>query len=119
MFVGAAAGVCLTREHLVLEAIAAERMPRRLVVCGVESAAFFEVRDYGEGSREIARVLNRSGVKPVAEDRGKLLFAFDSLEARERAWRQVGADAEWAGLRESVMLRELAVYRLKNNSFDT
>lgn len=95
----------------MLEAIAAERMPHRMVVRGVEKSAFFELRDYGEGSREIAGVLKRRGVTPVAEKRGKLLFAFDSLEARERAWRQVGADAEWVGLRQRVVLRELAVYR--------
>jgi hypothetical protein len=111
MFVGAAAGACLASEHLVLEAIAAERMPHRLVVRGVKKSAFFELRDYGEGTRKIAGVLKRSGVRPVAEDRGKLLFAFDSLEARERAWRQMGADSEWVGLRDRVVLRELAVYR--------
>jgi hypothetical protein len=47
MFVGGLAGVCLAGEYLVLEAVAAERMPHRIVVCGVERAPFFELRDYG------------------------------------------------------------------------
>jgi hypothetical protein len=105
MFVGGAAGLGLLREHLVLEAIAAERMPHRMLVRGVKWAPFFELRDYG-GAR-VAEVLNRHGIRPVLEEGGRFLFSFQSLEVRERAWREIAADAEWCG----AALREIAVYR--------
>jgi hypothetical protein len=101
MFVGGLAGVCLAGEYLVLEAVAAERMPHRIVVCGVERAPFFELRDYG-GAVPL-EVFNRHGVRAVLEENGRLLFAFESLAARERAWREVSVDG--------ASLKEIAVYR--------
>ena len=98
------------RGRLVLEAIAAERMPHRLVVHGVERAEYFELRDYG--SAEIAGVLERCGVRAVWADRGRFLFAFESLEARESAWRRVGVAPAGMG----AGLREIAVYRTKGIS---
>ena len=88
-----------------MEAIAAERMPHQLVVHGVERAEFFELRDYGAGWAAAKRILEQHDVHAVKEERGKALFAFESLAARERAWRRVGGDC--AG----VVVRELAVYR--------
>lgn len=108
---GSMAGVCATRRPLVLEAIAAERMPQRLVVPAVSPSAFFELRDYGAGAVRLAGVLNRHGIRPVLEHRGRLLFPFETLAARERAWRLVSADPQWIALRDSVVLGELAVYR--------
>jgi hypothetical protein len=108
IFVGALAGVCARREHLVLEAIAAERMPHRLVVSGVEMSPFFELRDYGSAAPRLVAILNRHGIKPVLEENGRFLFPFDSLAARERAWRRVSADPEWVRLHAHVS--ELAVY---------
>jgi hypothetical protein len=100
MFVGTMAGGCIVPECLVLEAIAAERVPHRLVVWGVRKAPFFEVRDYGDA--EVAGILDRQGIRAVYSESGRFLFAFESLQARERAWRGVSVDAS---------LREIAVYR--------
>jgi hypothetical protein len=101
MFVGSLAGVCVAGEHLVLEAIAAERMPHRIVVRGLKRAPFFELRDYG--TAEVAGILDRQGIRAVYSENGRYLFAFESLAARERAWRAVRVDG--------VSLREIAVYR--------
>jgi hypothetical protein len=101
MFVGSLAGVCLAGESLVLEAIAAERMPHRIVVRGVERAPFFELRDYG--TAEVAGILNRQGILAVSSENGRYLFAFESLAARERAWREIRMDG--------ISPREIAVYR--------
>jgi hypothetical protein len=105
MFVGGLAGVGLRREHLILEAIAAERMPHRLVVSGIERAPFFELRDYGANAARVGEILRRHGVVAVLEENGRLLFPFESLAARERTWRELSADFE------SHALREIAVYR--------
>jgi hypothetical protein len=96
-------------EHLVLEAIAAERMPQRVVVRGVERAAFFEVRDYGAAGARVASVLCRRGIRPVWQGKGRFLFAFKTLEERERIWREICAEPEWMGL--GLALREITVYR--------
>lgn len=109
MLVGAMAGICVHRERLVLEAIAAERMPHRVVLRGVARAAFFEVRDYGASARRVAGVVHRRGIRPVLLGNGRVLFAFETLAARERAWREVNADPEWIGL--GVGLKELAIFR--------
>jgi hypothetical protein len=93
----------------VLEAIAAERMPQRVVVKGVESAAFFELRDYGADAALVAPVLWRLGIRPVLRENGRFLFAFETLSARERAWREIATDPEWTGL--SAVLREITVFR--------
>ena len=104
MFVGGLAGVGLAGEHLVLEAIAAERMPHRIVVSGIERAPFFELRDYG--SAEVAEVLERHGIRTAWGEGGRFLIPFETLAERERAWREVGGKADWASL------REIAVYRV-------
>ena len=94
------AGACAPlREPLVLEAIAAEKMPQRLIVRGVAPAPFFELRDYGTAAPELG------ALRPVFEQNGKLLFAFETLAARERVWRELGAIAA------SASLREIAIYR--------
>lgn len=96
-------------ECFVLEAIAAERMPQRVVVSGVAGAAFFEVRDYGAAGARVASVLCRRGIRPVCQENGRFLFAFETLAARERMWREIGAEPEWMGL--GLDLREITVYR--------
>ena len=109
---GAAAGTCWPRrECLVLEAIAAERMPQKMVVRGVEPAAFFELRDYGAAGDRAVEVLTERGIKPVLREQGRLLFAFESLVERERTWRELSADAEWTLISKSFALTELALYR--------
>ena len=111
LFFGAVAGVCLPREHLVLEAIAAERMPHRMVVRGVARAPFFELRDYGAAGARVVGVLHRCGMRAVWLGGGRFLFPFDSMAARESAWRAASADPRWIEIREGVGLREIAVYR--------
>jgi hypothetical protein len=106
------AGVLVPGEHFVLEAIAAERMPHRMVVSGVKRSPFFELRDYGAEGTRVIGVLNRHGIRAVLEEGGRFLFPFETLASREKAWRDVSVDAEWVGLRESVALKELAVFRL-------
>lgn len=101
MFVGSLAGACLAGEYLVLEAIAAERMPHRIIVSGVKRAPFFELRDYG--TAEIGSILDRLGIPSLYLENGKYLFAFESLAARERVWREVRMDG--------ASLREITVYR--------
>jgi hypothetical protein len=82
----------------VLEAIAAERMPHRMVVWGVPRAAVYELRDYGASGAAVAEILGRRGVRGVLWDDGRMLFGFESLEARERVWREVSLDAECVGV---------------------
>jgi hypothetical protein len=110
MFVGGMASVCLPREHLVLEAIAAERMPHRLVVSGVEPSPFFEVRDYGTASPGLHAILVARG-HALRLENGKFLFSFDSLASRERAWREMGADPGWIEMRQNAVVNEIALYR--------
>jgi hypothetical protein len=101
MFLGGMVGAGAAGKYLVLEAVAAEMMPHRIVVRGVERAPFFELRDYG-GAVPL-EVFHRHGVRAVLEEDGRVLFAFESLAARERAWREAGA---WG-----ASLTEIAVYR--------
>jgi hypothetical protein len=79
-------------------------MPHRMVVRGVEWSPYFELRDYGA-----ARVcLDERGIKPVLRDGGRLLFAFESLAAREKAWREGGADPGSAELREIAIFKTIS-----------
>jgi len=96
---------------LVLEAIAAERMPHRIAVTGVEWAPYFELRDYGAARADVVAALSERGIRPVLRENGRLLFAFESLAAREKAWREAGADPEWIRVGRSVVLKELTVFR--------
>jgi hypothetical protein len=102
--VASAAGLCASRQHVVLEAIAAEKMPHRLVISGVKPSAFFEIRDYGA---ECPAIFGDA----LRLENGKFLFAFDSLEARERAWRERSADPRWIAVRRNAVLNEIALYR--------
>lgn len=101
MFVGALTGASLAGDPLVLEAVAAERMPQTLVVSGIKRSPFFELRDYGDA--KVAAILGRQGIRAVYSENGRFLFAFESLAERERAWRKISVDG--------VSLREIAVYR--------
>lgn len=109
MFVGGMAGACAGRSHLILEAIAAERMPQRMVVSGVARSPFFELRDYMVATPRMVHLLNRHKIRPVLEENGRFLFSFQTLAARERAWRSVSADPEWTELQTN--LSEISIYR--------
>jgi hypothetical protein len=111
---GIVAGVCARREWLVLEAVAAERMPHRMVVSGVARSPFFELRDYGVMRPGMVEVLERYGIRAVWERDGRFLFPFETLAAREKAWRRVSADADWNALRTE--LREISVFRVRDSS---
>jgi hypothetical protein len=76
-------------------------MPHRILVRGVKRAPVFELRDYG--TAEVGGILDRQGIRALCEENGRYLFAFESLAARERAWREVRLDG--------VSLREIALYR--------
>jgi hypothetical protein len=110
VFVGGLASACVPRNHLILEAIAAERMPHRLVVSGVEPSPFFEVRDYGTVCPELDAMLVARG-HALRLENGKFLFSFDSLALRERAWREMSADPQWIGVRQNAVVNEIALYR--------
>ena len=103
------AGLCVPRERLVLKAIAAERMPHELLVSGVARSNFFELRNYGVPHERLIPILNRHGIRPALEENGRFLFPFKSLAAREGAWREVSADAEWIAL--APQLNEIAIYK--------
>jgi hypothetical protein len=111
IFIGGVAGLCAAGDHLVLEAIAAERMPHRIVVHGVAWAPVFEVRDYGAARDRAVEVLRRCGPLPYGQGPGdgKLLFSFESLASRESAWRRASTDPAWIEI--GARLREIAVYR--------
>ena len=106
-FGGGLASLFVRRDFLVLEAIAAERMPHRMVVCGVARAPFFELRDYGMDCQELYGIFSHA----LRLENGKFLFPFESLAARERAWREMSADPKWIAVRQNADLNEIAVYR--------
>jgi hypothetical protein len=103
----------------VLEAIAAARMPQRVVVRGVEPAAFFELRDYGISGPRMLEAWNRCGIRPVLEENGRFLIPFETLAARERAWRELSFDTEWIGMEKRVALKELTLYRQQTAGLST
>lgn len=83
-----------------------------MVVSGVQRAPFFELRDYGVSDPRMVEIWKRRGMWPVLDERGRFLIPFETLAARERAWREVGGDAEWIGLGKRVVLKELTLFRL-------
>jgi hypothetical protein len=106
LFLGGLAGVCAP-QPLVLEAIAAERMPHRLLVSGVPRSPFFELRDYETPCSELLVALGHA----QRLGNGKLLFPFDSLAQREQLWRRINADPQWIAVRNNAVVNEIAVYR--------
>ena len=106
LFVGAMAAACVPGNGLVLEAIAAVKMPQRLIVHGVARSEFFELRDYGK-SPLAAFFKDRA----IMHDGGRFLFAFDSLAHRESTWRSLSVDPLWIALNRNATLRELTIFR--------
>ena len=102
------AAVCAPGDGLVLEAIAAEKMPQKLVLHGVARAEFFELRDYGQSP--LADFFESRGLRAVLHQEGRFLFSFNSLAAREATWRRLSADPEWHAI-STVALRELTVFK--------
>ena len=82
-----------------------------MVVRGVESAAFFELREYAVSAPPMIEVWNRHGIRPVLQNGGRFLIPFETLTARERAWRELSLDAEWIRNEKTVDLTEVTLYR--------
>ena len=108
IFLAGATGSGLARRTVVWEAIAAERMPHRIVVHDAPSAPFLELRDYERVTASMLAIFKRYGMRPVLSGRGRLLIPFESLGAREEAWRGVSGDRDWVG---AAVVR-IAVYRM-------
>jgi hypothetical protein len=82
-----------------------------MVVRGVEWSPYFELRDYGTAAPGVVEILGERGIRPALQENGRLLFAFETLVAREKAWRNIGADPVWVEIGAGAGLREIAVYR--------
>jgi hypothetical protein len=93
-----------------LEAIAAERMPHRMVVRGVEWSAYFELREYAHLEPRMVAIWNRYEIRPALRESGRVLIPFETLDARERAWREVSSDSEWTERGETVALKTLTLF---------
>jgi hypothetical protein len=100
------AAACVPGNRLVLEAIAAETLPQRLIVHGVARSEFFELRDYGQS--QLAAFFEH---RAILHDGGRFLFAFDSLAERESTWRSLSVDPKWIALNRNVTLCELTIFR--------
>lgn len=117
MFAGVLAGLPMGQRGTVLEAIAAAHMPHRLFVrdsglIGADDPRLFELRVYqSTAPARLSAIFRRHGIRPLMEGTGAFLIPFDSLAAREKAWRELGADPEWAEARGESALREMAIYR--------
>lgn len=104
--------------RIVLEAIVAPQLPRRLLVHGLSTAAgLFEFRVYGTHPRAMPAILERHGIRPVWQENSAIgtayLIPFKSLEVRQRAWDAFNADPDWHALRAGahVNLKEISLYR--------
>jgi hypothetical protein len=103
---------------IALDAIVGPRLPRRLLVHGLSTAAvLFELRVYGSHPRAMQAVMERHGIRPalreVSATGTAYLIPFESLEARQRAWDAFNADPDWHALRAAgpVNVKEISLYR--------
>jgi hypothetical protein len=92
---------------VVVEAIAAEKMPQRLVLSGIAPAPYFELRQYE--FLKAPPLWKDHGLRPVWSKNGRFLFSFESLGAREQAWRSLSGDPNWPGAQVS----ELSLWRTR------
>ena len=104
------------------------RISRRQFACGIAGAAALgsatgrrslvvERRIYAPNSvLPPPEILRRNGIRPGSiartDDGTVYLIAFDTLEARVKAWDQFNADQDWYVLRNAgtVALQEVQVY---------
>jgi hypothetical protein len=104
------------------------RISRRQFACGIAGVAVMgsvtarppgvvERRVYAPGSvLPPPEILRRNGIRPEsiarAEDGTVYLIAFDTLEARVKAWDRFNADEDWCVIRDAgnVALQEIRVY---------
>ena len=78
-------------------------------------AGYVELRRYRfdrEEDRLLApEVFVRAGIRPLLTgEAGDFLFGFETLATREKAWREISGEPEWAGLR--AQLEDLAIYKM-------
>jgi len=114
---------------LALDAIAAPRLPHRLMVDNMfvdnmfvgntdRRAAIFEVRVYADPSRAMQSILERHGIRPTLLKHSATgtayLIPFESLGARQRAWDAFNTDPAWHAIRAcaAVNLKEISLYRV-------
>ena len=104
------------------------RISRRQFACGIAGVAALgsatgrpslvvERRIYAPGSvLPPPEILRRNGIQPRSiartDDGTVYLIAFDTLEARVKAWDRFNADQDWCVIRNAgtVALREVQVY---------
>ena len=104
------------------------RISRRQFACGIAGIAALgsamaqppgvaERRIYARGSvLPPPEILRRNGIRPKsiarAENGTVYLIAFDTMEARVKAWDRFNADEDWGVIRDAgtVALQELQVY---------
>jgi len=81
---------------VVVEAIAAEKMPQRLVLSGIAPAPYFELRQY-----EFLKAppLWKTTACVRCGRRTGAFVSFESLGAREQAWRSLSGDPNWPARR--------------------
>jgi hypothetical protein len=107
IFVAGLASVRTLSPALLLDAIAAERMPHQLLISGVPKSPFFEIRDYGTEYPEFLVAQGRA----LRLENGKLLLPFESLSSREELWRRLSVDPQWIASQKYASLNEIAIYR--------
>jgi hypothetical protein len=95
-----------------LEAVAAARVPDSLAVVETRAGSLWgpswkgralppllELREYPEASPAffagLLRGLTGAGIEPWLSGLGRLLIPFESLQQRERLWRELGAARGW------------------------
>ena len=102
------------------------RISRRAFACGLagiaaaaycEPSVINERRVYAPGSVvPPLEILHRNGIVPVsvkqAKDGTVYQLAFESLEARVKAWDRFNADEAWGATRDAsdVAIKEIRVY---------
>jgi hypothetical protein len=121
LFVSALAGVVVAPAGWIrLDAIVAAHMPQSLLVKDAASLGIshrdpriFQLREYDSCvASHLRSILRRHGIHPAGTWGTAFLIPFDSLSAREKAWRSLAADPEWATVRIQSTVGQLAIYRV-------
>ncbi len=66
--------------------------------------------DHEEDRLRAREVFLQAGMPPLLTgESGDFLFGFETLASREKAWREIIAEPQWAGL--NAQLEDLAIYK--------
>jgi len=91
---------------MVLEAIAAARMPETILVPGARiRGPVVELRKYRSPVPD--QLFRRAGIHVVRRSKNSYLIGFQSLTERQRKWDALAADPEWRGMHPI----EISLYR--------